>query len=247
MNPLNQFHSGTAPEISQDAYGTNQGTNEDNSQSDPHAEASVSQSQTTRNFGPDNDYDMVTGVHEEVTYCSPSKSSRQQKKNRSASQPQFCSENTPATIKADQTLLALKQLANNNISAVFHNNIIRFYELPNSLTSTMPTFHGKSEKFELFDDFFQTSHKSHNLPTEDDKINLFQSLMRGDAIQTFKNINGSNRENLRENLAVFRRKCVKPQSMATAKHICQKLVFNPANQTSVNFVDELQKLARILD
>ena len=53
----------------------------------------------------------MTGVHEEVTYCPPSTSSGKQKKNRSTSQPQFRSENTPATIKADQILLALQQLA----------------------------------------------------------------------------------------------------------------------------------------
>ena len=66
--------------------------------------------------------------------------------------------------------------------------------------------------------------------------------MRGDALQTFKNINGPTRENLEEILAVFRRKYVKPQSMETAKHKFQKLVLNPANQKLVDFHDELQKL-----
>ena len=68
--------------------------------------------------------------------------------------------------------------------------------------------------------------------------------MRGDALQTFKNINGPTRENLGEILTVFRRKYVKPQSMATAKHKFQKLVFNPANQKLVEFLDELQRLAK---
>ena len=68
--------------------------------------------------------------------------------------------------------------------------------------------------------------------------------MRGDALQTFKNINGPTRENLEEIRAVFRRKYVKPQSMATAKHKFQKLVFNPANQKLVDFLDKLQKLAK---
>ena len=68
--------------------------------------------------------------------------------------------------------------------------------------------------------------------------------MRGDALQTFKNINGPTRENLAEILAVFWRICVKPQSMATAKHKFQKLVFNPTNQKLVDFLDELQKLAK---
>ena len=190
-----------------------------------------------------NRHDM-TGVHEEVTYCSPSTSSGKQKKNLSTSQPQFRSENTPATIEADQILLALQQLANNNNSANFHNNIIRISKQPKSLTTTMPTFDGKSEKFELFEDLFQTSLKIHNESSEDDRINYFHSLMRGDAQQTFKNNNGPTRENLREILAVFRRKNVKPQSMATAKHKFQKLVVNPANQKLVDFLDELQKLAK---
>ena len=48
-----------------------------------------------------NCHDM-TGIHEEVTYCSPTTSSGKQKNNRSTSQPQFRSKNTPATIEADQ-------------------------------------------------------------------------------------------------------------------------------------------------
>ena len=124
-------------------------------------------------------YHDTTGDHEEVTYCSPSTSSGKQKKNRSTSQPQFRSENTPAKIEADQNLLALQQLANNNNSANFHNNINRISKLPKSLTTTMPTFDGKTEKFELFEDLFHTSLKIHNQLTEDDRINYFHSLMRG--------------------------------------------------------------------
>ena len=244
-------------------------TNEDDSQNDPHPEASLFHGQREQNSGTERDYDMVTGVterhdmvtavqkeslsdydmvtgatetnrnrhdmvtgatemkrnrhemvtgvhregvyghdivtgatqkignchdltgvHEEVTHCPPSTSSGKQKKNRSTSQPQFDSENTPETIEADQILLALQQLANNNNSANFQNNINRISKLPKSLTTTMPTFDGTSEEFELFEDLFQTSLKIHNQLTEDDRINYFHSLMRGDALQTFKNING---------------------------------------------------------
>ena len=271
MNPLLPGYSGATPEPARSALRNNQGTNEDDSQNDPHPEAGLFHGQSTRNAGPEEERDMVTGVteqirnrhdmvtgateqignyhdttevHKEVTYCSPSTSSGKQKKNRSTSQPQIRSENTPATIEADQILLALQQLANNNNSANFHNNLNRISKLPKSLTTTMPTFDGKTEKFELFEDLFQTSLKIHNQLTEDDRINYFHSLMRGDALQTFKNINGPTRENLGETLAVFRRKYVKPQSMATAKHKFQKLVFNPANQKLVDFLDELQKLAK---
>ena len=272
MNPLLQGHSGNTPETSGNASKTNQGTNEDDPQSDPHPEASIFSSQTIRNSGQETCCDMVTevqreslcgcdmvtgvtdqirsqrdmptGSHEKVMYCSPGTSSGKQKKNWSTSQPQFRSENTPATIEADQILLALQQLANNSNSANFQNDINGISKLPKSLTTTMPTFDVKSEKFELFEDRFQTSLKIHNQLTEEDRINYFHSLMTGDALQTFKNINGPTRENLGEILAVFRRKYVKPQSMATAKHKFQKLIFNPANQNLVDFLDELQKLAK---
>ena len=68
--------------------------------------------------------------------------------------------------------------------------------------------------------------------------------MHGDALKTFKNIISPNSENLGEILTVFRRKYVNPQSMATAKHKFNWLVFNPANQKLTDFLDELQKLAK---
>ena len=50
---------------------------------------------------------MMTATQEEIPYCSPTTSSGKQTKARSTSQPQFRSENTPATIAADRILLAL--------------------------------------------------------------------------------------------------------------------------------------------
>ena len=99
----------------------------------------------------------------------------------------------------------------------------------------MPTSDGKSEKIELFGDLFQTSLKIHTQLTEEDKLNNFSSLMRGDALQTVNNFTSASREILGEILTVFRRKYVKPQSMATAKHKFQRLVFNPANRSYLIF------------
>ena len=104
----------------------------------------------------------MTATQEVIPYCSPTTSSGKQKKARSTSQPQFRSENTPALIEADQILLALQQLATNSNSANFNNIISRISKLPKFLTATMRTFEGKSEKFELFEDLFQTSLKIHN-------------------------------------------------------------------------------------
>ena len=187
---------------------------------------------------------MVTVVQEEIPYCSPSTSSGKQKKARSTNQPPFRSENTPAKIEANQVLLTLQQLASSSRSANINNNINKISKLPKSLTITMPTFDGKSEKFELFEDFFQTSSKIHNQLTEEDKINYFHSLMRGDALQMFENNSSRKQKTLAEILTVFRRKNVKPQSMATAKRKFKHLVSNPVNQKLIDFLDELQKAAK---
>ena len=109
----------------------------------------------------------------------------------------------------------------------------------------MPTFEGKS--VELFEDLFQTSLKIHNQLTEEDKINYFHPLLRGAALQTFKNITSPIRASLGEILTVFRRKYVKPQSIATANPKFQRLVFKPANQKLIDFLDKLQKLAKAKD
>ena len=59
MNPLIQGHSGIAPEASRNTYVINQGTNEDDSQSDPHPEAGILHNQTTRNSGPEEGHDTI--------------------------------------------------------------------------------------------------------------------------------------------------------------------------------------------
>ena len=169
---------------------------------------------------------------------------KKQKKALSTSQPHFRSENTPATIEADHILLAFQQLASNSNSANFNNNNNRISKLHKSLTTTMSIFDWKSEKFDLFEDLFQTSLKFHNQVTEDDRIHYFHSLMRDDALQTFKNISSPNREILAEILTVFHRNYVKPQSMATAKHKFQGLIFNPTNQKVIGFLDVLQNLEK---
>ena len=135
---------------------------------------------------------MVTALQEEIPYCSPGFSSGKQKKAHSASQPPFRSENASATSEADQILLALQQLASNSNSVKIHNNPNKVSKPPKSLKTTMPTFDGKSKKFELFEYLFQTSLKIHNQLPEEDKIYYFHSLKRGDALQTFKNISSRN-------------------------------------------------------
>ena len=59
MNPLLQGHSGTTPETSRNLFSINQGTNEDDSQSNPHPEAGPLTS------GREDRHDMATGVQRE--------------------------------------------------------------------------------------------------------------------------------------------------------------------------------------
>ena len=49
MRPLIQGHPGTAPETSQNAFGTKQGTTEDDSQRDLHPHSGIFNNQTTQN------------------------------------------------------------------------------------------------------------------------------------------------------------------------------------------------------
>ena len=141
-----------------------------------------------------NGLDIMTAVQEEIPYCTSGISSAKQKKARSTSQPQFLSENTPATMEADQILLALQQLLTNSNPVNFNNNISRISKLPKSLTKTMRTFDGKSEKFELSEDLFQTSLKIHNQLTDQDKINYFHSLAWCCAADVQKHLQPNKRE-----------------------------------------------------
>ena len=59
MNPLLQGHSGTTPETPRNVFSINHGTNEDDSQSDPHPEAGLPTS------GREDRHDMATGVQRE--------------------------------------------------------------------------------------------------------------------------------------------------------------------------------------
>ena len=109
------------------------------------------------------------------------------------------------------------------------------------VSTTTLTFDGKSEKFELFEDLFHTMIKMQHDMTKTMKINLFHSLLRKNALQTFRNINTANRQTREDILAVFRRKYVKPESQATAKHKWHRLVFDPNTMKLPDFLEELNQ------
>ena len=57
LNSLIQGYSLTTAETSRNTFGTNQGTNEDDSLSDLHPEAGIFRNQTTQNSGPEDGHD----------------------------------------------------------------------------------------------------------------------------------------------------------------------------------------------
>ena len=79
--------------------------------------------------------------------------------------------------------------------------------------------------------------------TEAMKINRFQANLRKEALQTFRNISASNKKTLDDVLIVFRRKYVKPESQATAKHKWHKLTFDPNAKSLPDFLEELNECA----
>ena len=109
------------------------------------------------------------------------------------------------------------------------------------VTTNHMTFNGKTEKFELFEDLFHTMIKMQPAMTEQKKINHFHSLLRKGVLQTFRNINSINRQTLEDVLVIFRRKYVKPESQATAKHKWHRLIFDPNTMKLPDFLEELNQ------
>ena len=103
--------------------------------------------------------------------------------------------------------------------------------LPKALATTMPTFDGKTEKFEHFEDLFQTSIKVHPQKTKQEKIHYLYTLLRGDALQNFRKISEATKSYLNDIIAGFRLRYVKTQSVATARCKWENLTFDPTSQT----------------
>ena len=162
------------------------------------------------------DYHMVTGANRQLH-----RQSSQKLNGTVGSHADHNSSNS--TVKpldpVNQIALAIEKLANEDPSqSLFHPK--------NTLT-----FNGKNEKFEYFEDLFHTTLRMQPNLTEDMKINHFHAHLRGLALKTFKNIQRTPNTTLEDIVKVFKRKYVKPESSASAKHRFNRLSFDPENQT----------------
>ena len=124
LNPQIRTISGTSLGGLWNADVENQEPSRDCSQNDhyPEVEFCTCRASSLTESNQEKTSHMVKGVGEEITYCAPETSLGKQKKARSTSQPPFRSENTPATIEADQILLTLQKLVSNSNSANFSRN-----------------------------------------------------------------------------------------------------------------------------
>ena len=143
----------------------------------------------------------------------------------------------PLNIQQDpvnQIGMAIEKLATRNTQpSLFHPQ--------NTLT-----FNGKlekNEKFEYFEDLLHTTLRMQPAIIEEMKIKHFHAHLRGLALKTFKNIQRTPTTTLEDTLVVFRRKYVKPESSASAKHRFHRLTFDPERQKLPDFLEELQESA----
>ena len=116
--------------------------------------------------------------------------------------------------------------------------------MPKAPTATLPVFDGKSEKFEFFEDLFRNNIKMYPHLTEIQKINYFYSLLRGNALQAYCNLDDAKKDNLEEVITAFKRRFGDFQSSAKARCERDTLHFDPTKQKLHEFLDVLQKTAK---
>ena len=116
--------------------------------------------------------------------------------------------------------------------------------MPKALTASLPTFDGKSDKFELFEDLFRNNINMYPHLTEPQKSNYFHSLLRGDALQAFCNIEDSKKDSLDDIMTIFKRRFGDFLPMAKARCEWDSLKSDPATQKLHEFLDVLQKTAK---
>ena len=171
--------------------------------------------------------------------------------------PSHQNQNLSTQVSQDNNLPVVEQTPKNQTSDA-NNSIGRLVDAiagiatqqrPQAATMLKPLstntliFDGKNEKFELFEDLFHTMLKMQPEMTEAMKINHFHAHLRKEALQTFRNKIALNKKTLDDVLIVFRRKYVKSESQATAKHNWHKLTFDPNTKSLPDFLEEPNECA----
>ena len=176
---------------------------------------------STQNVDVNTSRNMVTGVLNDST--------NQPKRPKTRSQSQPASTERPVVAR---TLFAPDKNDNTMLP------------MPKTLTSSLLTSNVKSEKFELFENFFRNNIKMYPHLTKIQETNYFLSLLRGDALQAFCIIEDSKKDSLDEVKTIFKRRFGDYLSMAKARCECDALNFDHSTQKLHEFLDVLQKTAK---
>ena len=188
---------------------------------EPENQASTSRPTTLNAFHPSQGQHMVTGVSPQTDL--PPRSSSLPPQNQKY----------PDHI-VDKLLESLRNVTQQNIGLP---------RLPKAFNNHAH-IQRKERQFEHFDDLFITSLKVYPNISEEEQIHYFHSLLRDDALQTYRNMTDTNRASLDDIIATFRRRYVRPQSIATARCKWEQLHFDPSQQTFQDFLEQYQKLAQ---
>ena len=116
--------------------------------------------------------------------------------------------------------------------------------VPKTLTALLPVFDGKSEMFELFVDLLQNNVIMYPRLSEIQKINYFHSLLQGNALQAYCNLDDIKKDNLEEDITAFKRCFGDFQLSAKARCEWDALHFDPTKQKLYEFLDIFQKTAK---
>ena len=190
-------------------------------------------------------YDIVTGDNESPIEAPEFLTGRMPPRNHLHSSRDNFDPLLDTTIPAQEKTVQAPELDPNNrladvLTSMQNRPTAQQLTIRPANSNTM-TFDGKNEKFELFEDLFHTMIKMQPEVNEQMKINHFHSLLRKNALQTFRNINSTKRQTLEDVLVIFRRKYVNPESQATAKHKWHCLVFGPNTMKLSDFLEELNQ------
>ena len=89
-----------------------------------------------------------------------------------------------------------------------------------------------------------TSLKVYPNISEEEQFHYFHSLLRDEALQTYRNVTDTNRASLEDIIATFLRRCVRSQPIATARCKWEQIYFDPSRQSFQDFFEQYQKLAQ---
>ena len=103
---------------------------------------------------------------------------------------------------------------------------------------------GKSEKFELFEDLRKNNIRMHPHLKRLQRINHFQSLLRGEAQQVFRNLDDTKKDNLDVIMIIFMRRLGDYLSAANTRCEWDTLKFDPSTQKLHEFLDSLKTTAK---